>query len=226
MTEVITSETRPAEPDAAEENTIHPFHIDVPEDELVDLRRRIAATRWPDKETVADQSQGVQLATIQMLAHYWATEYDWRKMRVEAECPAAVHYRDRWAGHSLHSRSFEARGRVAAHRQPRVARLDHRAAEDHRSADRSHGARRRRRGRVPRGDSVDAGLWVLGQADEHRLGPRAHGSRLGSADAATGLQPLCRPGRRLGRVRRRPDGRAGTCRIARHPHQHACDRSS
>ncbi len=80
MTEMITSGPRPAEPDAAEENTIRPFHIDVPEDELVDLRRRIAATRWPDKETVTDQSQGVQLATIQMLAHYWATEYDWRKI--------------------------------------------------------------------------------------------------------------------------------------------------
>ena len=133
MTEMITSGPRPAEPDAAEENTIRPFHIDVPEEELVDLRRRIAATRWPEKETVADQSQGVQLATMQKLARYWATEYDWRKMRGEAERPAAVHHRDRRAGHPLHPRSFEARGRVAAHRQPRLARLDHRAAEDHRS---------------------------------------------------------------------------------------------
>jgi pimeloyl-ACP methyl ester carboxylesterase len=79
MTEMTTSEPRPAEPDA-EVDAIRPFHIDVPDDELVDLRRRIAATRWPDKETVTDQSQGVQLATIQMLAHYWATEYDWRKI--------------------------------------------------------------------------------------------------------------------------------------------------
>jgi pimeloyl-ACP methyl ester carboxylesterase len=58
---------------------IRPFHIDVPEEELTDLRRRIAATRWPEKETVADQSQGVPLAMTQELARYWATEYDWRR---------------------------------------------------------------------------------------------------------------------------------------------------
>jgi hypothetical protein len=51
---------------------IRPFHVDVPEEALDDLRRRIAATRWPEKETVEDQSQGVQLATIQALARYWA----------------------------------------------------------------------------------------------------------------------------------------------------------
>jgi pimeloyl-ACP methyl ester carboxylesterase len=58
---------------------VRPFRIDVPEEDLVDLRRRVSATRWPDKELVADHSQGVQLATIQALARYWATEYDWRK---------------------------------------------------------------------------------------------------------------------------------------------------
>ena len=58
---------------------IRPFHVDVPEEELTDLRRRIAATRWPEKETVADQSQGVPLAMTQELASYWATEYDWRR---------------------------------------------------------------------------------------------------------------------------------------------------
>ena len=93
---------------AAEDTAIRPVPVHVPEEELVDLRRRIAATRWPEKETVADQSQGVQLATMQELARYWATDYDWRKVRGEAERPAAVHHRDRWAGHSLHSRSFEA----------------------------------------------------------------------------------------------------------------------
>jgi pimeloyl-ACP methyl ester carboxylesterase len=58
---------------------IGPFHIDTPEEALDDLRRRIAATRWPTKELVPDRSQGVQLATMQELARYWATEYDWRK---------------------------------------------------------------------------------------------------------------------------------------------------
>jgi pimeloyl-ACP methyl ester carboxylesterase len=59
---------------------IRPFRVDVPEADLTELRRRIAATRWPDRETVADDSQGVRLATTQALAQYWATEYDWRKV--------------------------------------------------------------------------------------------------------------------------------------------------
>jgi pimeloyl-ACP methyl ester carboxylesterase len=63
---------------AGEEVAVRPFRIDVPEEDLLDLRRRIAATQWPEKETVADESQGVQLATLQELARYWATDYDWR----------------------------------------------------------------------------------------------------------------------------------------------------
>src|SRR5688572_28856658 len=57
---------------------IRPFHVDVPEEELAELRRRIEAARWPSKELVEDRSQGVQLATVQELARYWTTEYDWR----------------------------------------------------------------------------------------------------------------------------------------------------
>jgi Epoxide hydrolase N terminus len=64
---------------AVEDNAVRPFHINVPEEALVDLRRRIAATRWPDRETVNDRSQGVQLATMQELIRYWGTDYDWRK---------------------------------------------------------------------------------------------------------------------------------------------------
>jgi pimeloyl-ACP methyl ester carboxylesterase len=60
-------------------DAIRPFRANVPEEDLADLRRRILATRWPEKETVNDSSQGVQLATTQKLAHYWATEYDWRR---------------------------------------------------------------------------------------------------------------------------------------------------
>jgi len=63
---------------AADRTAIRPFRVDVPETELTDLRRRINATKWPDRETVADASEGVQLATIQKLARYWGTEYDWR----------------------------------------------------------------------------------------------------------------------------------------------------
>ena len=66
---------------AAESNetAIRPFRVNIPEKELVELRRRVAATRWPSKELVDDRSQGVQLATVKALAHYWATDYDWRK---------------------------------------------------------------------------------------------------------------------------------------------------
>jgi pimeloyl-ACP methyl ester carboxylesterase len=60
------------------ETEIRPFQVDTPDEAIADLRRRIAANRWPTKELVADRSQGVQLATIQELARYWATEYDWR----------------------------------------------------------------------------------------------------------------------------------------------------
>jgi pimeloyl-ACP methyl ester carboxylesterase len=60
------------------ETDIRPFRVDMPDEAIADLRRRIAAVRWPSKELVADRSQGVQLATIQELARYWATDYDWR----------------------------------------------------------------------------------------------------------------------------------------------------
>ena len=63
-----------------DKNSISEFHIDVPDAALKDLRRRIKATRWPEKETVNDQSQGVPLETMQKLARYWATDYDWRKV--------------------------------------------------------------------------------------------------------------------------------------------------
>ena len=64
----------------AEGVAARPFRIDVPEEDLVDLRRRVAETRWPDKETVSDRSQGVQLAKLQPLVEYWGTSYDWRKV--------------------------------------------------------------------------------------------------------------------------------------------------
>jgi pimeloyl-ACP methyl ester carboxylesterase len=64
----------------AEDAAIRPFRVDIPDEALADLRRRIAATKWPKRETVTDASQGVQLATMQALARYWATEYDWRKV--------------------------------------------------------------------------------------------------------------------------------------------------
>ena len=94
-----------ASPQTAAES-IRPFQIDVPEEELVELRRRIAATRWPEKELVNDQSQGVQLATMQKLADYWLNGYDWRK--VEARLKALPNFITEIDGldiHFLHVRS-------------------------------------------------------------------------------------------------------------------------
>lgn len=64
---------------AADERAVRSFHVNVPDADLADLRRRLAATRWPDRETVTDRSQGAPLAKLQALVRYWATEYDWRK---------------------------------------------------------------------------------------------------------------------------------------------------
>src|SRR5688500_5683138 len=64
---------------ATDATAIRPFRVDIPQEAIDDLRRRIAATRWPSGEVVGDRSQGVQLATMKELARYWTTEYDWRK---------------------------------------------------------------------------------------------------------------------------------------------------
>jgi pimeloyl-ACP methyl ester carboxylesterase len=80
MSESTTAGPRSAAPGAAaEDTTIRPFQIDIPEEDLDDLRRRLAAVRWPSRELVDDRSQGVQLATLQALARSWTTDYDWRK---------------------------------------------------------------------------------------------------------------------------------------------------
>jgi pimeloyl-ACP methyl ester carboxylesterase len=85
---------------------LRPFHVDIPEEALEDLRQRIAATQWPEKETVPDDSQGVPLATMQKLARYWATDYDWR--RCEAELNALPQFITEIDGldiHFIHVRS-------------------------------------------------------------------------------------------------------------------------
>ena len=81
MTKLNTdaSAVAPASRETTSENQIRPFRAHVPDADVADLRRRLAATRWPTKELVKDRSQGVQLATMQELAHYWTGEYDWRK---------------------------------------------------------------------------------------------------------------------------------------------------
>src|SRR6476469_8403885 len=89
---------------------IRPFHVSFPEAELVDLRRRITATKWPEKETVNDESQGVQCATTQKCARYWATDHDWRK--AEAKINAVPNFITNIDGldiHFIHVKSKENR---------------------------------------------------------------------------------------------------------------------
>src|SRR5260370_39671224 len=91
---------------AAADGAIRPFRFEAPGAELADLRQRLAATRWPERELVAEQSQGVQLATMQKLVRYWSTDYDWRN--VEARLNALPQFITEIDGldiHFIHVRS-------------------------------------------------------------------------------------------------------------------------
>jgi pimeloyl-ACP methyl ester carboxylesterase len=104
----MSRSTAPSMPAVGQEqgNAVRPFRIDIPEEALTDLRRRLAATVWPERETVADTSQGVPLGMIQDLTRYWATEYDWR--RCEAELNALPQFITEIDGldiHFIHVRS-------------------------------------------------------------------------------------------------------------------------
>jgi pimeloyl-ACP methyl ester carboxylesterase len=104
---LAASSLMPTQAQAATANdAIRPFRVEVPEEQLTDLRRRLAATRWPDRETVSDESQGVQLASMQELASYWAKDYDWRKC--EAQLNALPQFTTEIDGldiHFIHVRS-------------------------------------------------------------------------------------------------------------------------
>jgi pimeloyl-ACP methyl ester carboxylesterase len=85
---------------------VRPFHVEIPEEDLEELRRRIAATRWPERETVADRSQGVPLAMIQRLARYWMTDYDWRSCEEKLNgLPQFITEIDGLDIHFIHARS-------------------------------------------------------------------------------------------------------------------------
>jgi pimeloyl-ACP methyl ester carboxylesterase len=91
---------------ATDRNAIRPFQVNVPEGDLTELRRRIKATKWPERETVADATQGVQLATAEALARYWATDYDWRKIEAKLNAlPQFITEIDGLDIHFIHVRS-------------------------------------------------------------------------------------------------------------------------
>jgi len=155
---------------------IHPFHVDIPEGKLAELHSRIAATRWPSKELVEDRSQGVQLATMQELARYWTTDYDWRK--AEAKLNALPQFTTEIDGvetHFIHVKSVHenALPLIMTHGWPGsvIELLD---------------------AIGPLTDPTGHG----GRADGGGLERGPHRAGLGGADAPPRLHPVCRPGRR------------------------------
>jgi pimeloyl-ACP methyl ester carboxylesterase len=187
---------------SSDQTALRPFQVHVAEAELTDLRRRIHATKWPERETVTDQSQGVQLATMQALARYWATEYDWRT--IEATLNALPQFLTEIDGldmHFMHVRSQHdnALPLIVTHGWPGSI-IEPLKIIDPLTNPTAYGA--------SAADAFDLvipsmpGYGFSGEADAPRVGPRAHGPRLGSTHAAPRLPPLRRPRRRLGGARR------------------------
>ena len=154
---------------ATEPTAIRTFGINVPEEQLVDLRRRIAATRWPDKETVTDATQGVQLATMQKLARYWQTDHDWRKIEARLNAlPQFVTEIDGLDIHFIHVRSKHenALPLIVTHGWPGSIIEQLKIIDP---LDQPHGPWRERSGRVRCGDSVAARVMDF-QASRRRRG--------------------------------------------------------
>ena len=213
---------------SAGDTTIRPFTIEIPQADLDDLRARIAATRWPEKEPVDDLSQGVPLAILEKIARYWHDEYDWRKCEARLNAyPQFITEIDDLDIHFVHVRSKheDALPLILCHGWP-GSFIEQMKVVDLLTDPTAHGGERV--GRLRRGDPEHARLRVLGQADRDRLGPGPHRARLGHANEAPRLHAVRRGRRRLGRGRRRRDGRrsrrprvpgAGAAGAARDPHQ-------
>ena len=194
----------------AEDGAIRPFKVEVSEEELAELRERVAATRWPSKELVADRSQGVQLATIQELARYWTSDYDWRE--AEAKLNALPQFKTEIDGldiHFIHVKS--------PHENPLPLIMTHGwpgsiiellEVVGPLTDPTAHGGRAE--------DAFDLVLPSLPgygfSAEPTEVGWDAWPRRacLGGADEPPRLHPLRRPGRRRGRLRHRRDGPPGT----------------
>jgi hypothetical protein len=210
----------------ADDKAIRPFRIKVPEETLTDFGRRLAATRWPDKETVTDRSQGVQLATLKDLMNYWQTTYDWRK--AEARLNALPQFMTTIDGVDIHfihvrSRNPNAMPLIMTHGWPgsifellkTVGPLT-----DPTGLWRTGGRRLRSR------TAVDAWLRLLGHTAGHGLRSGAHRPRVGRIDEASGIRALCRVGRRLGFGHRGRDGASGASGADPYSRQYAGDRAA
>ena len=158
---------------------VRPFRIAVPDDDLADLRRRLAATRWPEAECVDDWSQGMPLSYTRELAAYWADGYDWRARE------AALNRFDQFTTeidgldiHFIHQRSphADAFPLIITHGWPGSV-VEFQKVIEPLTDPTAHGGARR--GRLPRGVPVAAGLRLLRQAADHRLGRRQDRARRG-----------------------------------------------
>ncbi len=204
-------------------STLRPISVHFPDADLADLRRRVVATRWPEKETVNDTTQGVRLATMQALAQYWANDYDWRRCEAQLNAlPQFVTEIDGLDIHFIHVRSKHANALpvIITHGWPGsiIEQLKVIAPLTDPTA---HG-----------GTAAEAFDVVIPSLPGHGFSgkptatgwdPTADRARLERADAAPGLHALHRPGRRLGQRGHRADGAANAAGPDRHPHQHAGD---
>ena len=205
---------------AAAKDAIRPFRINVPEEELVDLRRRLAATRWPEKETVTDDSQGVPLATLRELVRYWQTDYDWRK--VEARLNALPQFITEIDGldiHFIHVRSKHdnALPLIVTHGWPGSV-IEQLKIIDPLTNPTAHGGERFRR--LPPGDSIDAGLRVFGKPTTTGWDPPRIARAWIVLMKRLGYTKFVAQGGDWGSPSRR-DGQTGAAGIAWHPRQPA-----
>src|SRR5262249_45437600 len=186
----------------------------------------VSATKWPEQEQVSDATQGVQLATIQKLAQYWATQHDWRKC--EAKINAVPNFITEINGldiHLIHVRSKHenALPMIVTHGWPGSFIEQMKIIEP---ADESDRARRYRGRRLPPRDSVAAGLRFFRQANGAGVEPGQHRRGVGDADAAPRLQTVRGAGWRLGQCHLGGHGSAAAAGIAWHSHQHGGHRST
>src|SRR6478752_2522366 len=196
----------------ADVTAIRPFTFEAAEADLTDLRTRIAATRWPEKEPVDDLSQGVQLATIQALARYWATEYDWRKCEARLRAlPQFITEIDGLDIHFIHVRSKheDALPLLVTHGWPGSV-IEQLKIIDPLTNPTAHG-----------GSASDAFDVVIPSLPGYGMGPHSRRARLDRADEASRIHTVRGAGWRLGKCGDGTDGPAGAPGIDRHSHQHA-----
>ena len=205
---------------------IRPFRITIPKTALVDLRRRIAATRWPDKETVTDQSQGVQLAKLQPLVEYWGTEYDWRKAEAKLNAlPQFVTNIDGVGIQYVHVRSRHpnALPLIMTHGWPgsifELLKVIGPLTDPTAYGGRAEDAFDLVLPSIP-------GYGFSGKPQDTNWTPLQIASAWDTLMKRLGIHALRVSGRRLGRDHLGGDGGAGANGAAGHPHQHAWDRAA